>query len=88
MLAAHRAGIKKVLIPAENEKDIEEIPSTVLKSVEIELVSHMDEVLRKALAVEDPASLFRNVSVEANKDEGPGFPDKVEEVPATEILPQ
>jgi ATP-dependent Lon protease len=88
VLAAHRAGIKKVLIPAENEKDIEEIPATVLKTVEIEQVSHMDEVLRKALAIEDPASLFRNVSVEANKDESPGFPDKVEEVPATEILPQ
>jgi ATP-dependent Lon protease len=89
VLAAHRAGIKKVLIPAENEKDIEEIPSTVLKTVEIDLVSHMDEVLRKALAIEDPASLFRNASVEAqSKDEGPGFPDKVDEVPASEILPQ
>jgi ATP-dependent Lon protease len=88
VLAAHRAGIKRVLIPAENEKDIEEIPATVLKTVEIEQVSHMDEVLRKALAIEDPASLFRNVRVEANKDESPGFPDKVEEVPATEILPQ
>ena len=89
VLAAHRAGIKKVLIPAENEKDIEEIPSTVLKTVEIELVSHMDQVLRKALAIEDPASLFRNARVEAqSKDEGPGFPDKVDEVPASEILPQ
>jgi ATP-dependent Lon protease len=89
VLAAHRAGIKKVLIPAENEKDIEEIPSTVLKTVEIELVSHMDQVLRKALAIEDPDGLFRNASVDAPpKDEGPGFPDKVEEVPASEILPQ
>ena len=89
VLAAHRAGIKKVLIPAENEKDIEEIPSTVLKTVEIELVSHMDEVLRKALAIDDPARLFRNVAVDTpTKDEGPGFPDKVEEVPASEILPQ
>jgi ATP-dependent Lon protease len=89
VLAAHRAGIKKVLIPAENEKDIEEIPSTVLKTVEIELVSHMDQVLRKALAIEDPDGLFRNARVDApSKDEGPGFPDKVEEVPASEILPQ
>jgi ATP-dependent Lon protease len=89
VLAAHRAGIKKVLIPAENEKDVEEIPSTVLKTVEIELVSHMDQVLRKALAIEDPDGLFRNPSVGApSKDEGPGFPDKVEEVPASEILPQ
>ena len=89
VLAAHRAGIKRVLIPAENEKDIEEIPATVLKTVEIELVSHMDDVLRKALAINDPASLFRNAAVENQpKDESPGFPDKVDEVPVTEILPQ
>jgi ATP-dependent Lon protease len=89
VLAAHRAGIKKVLIPAENEKDIEEIPSTVLKTVEIELVGHMDQVLKKALAIDDPASLFRNAVVDnQSKDESRGFPDKVDEVPAPEILPQ
>jgi len=90
VLAAHRAGIKRVLIPAENEKDIEEIPSTVLKTVQLELVSHMDEVLKKALAIDDPNSLFRNPSVDnQSKDEATGFPDnKVDDVPATEILPQ
>ncbi len=89
VLAAHRAGIKRVLIPAENEKDIEEIPSTVLKTVELELVSHMDDVLKKALVIDDPARLFRNPVVDTQpKDETPGFPDKVEDVPATEILPQ
>jgi ATP-dependent Lon protease len=89
VLAAHRAGIKRVLIPAENEKDIEEIPATVLKTVEIELVSHMDDVLKKALAIDNPASLFRNASVDNQpKEESPGFPDKVDEVPAPEILPQ
>src|SRR5207249_10040884 len=65
VLAAHRAGIKKVLIPGEKEKDIEEIPATVLKTVELELVSHMDQVLKKALVVNDPDNLFRNVAVEA-----------------------
>ena len=60
ILAAHRAGIKKVLIPAENEKDIEEIPATVLKTVELELVSHMDQVLKKALILDHPDDLFRN----------------------------
>jgi ATP-dependent Lon protease len=89
VLAAHRAGIKKVLIPAENEKDIEEIPATVLKTVELELVSHMDQVLKKALVVDDPDSLFRNVRAEAqSKDEAPPFAEKVDEVPASEILPQ
>jgi ATP-dependent Lon protease len=54
VLAAHRGGIKKVLIPIENEKDIREIPAVILKSVQIELVEHMDQVLRKALVLEDP----------------------------------
>ena len=88
VLAAHRAGIKKVLIPAENEKDIEEIPATVLKTVEIQLVGHMDEVLRKALDIEDPAALFHSASADTPKEETPGFPNKVEGEPATEILPQ
>jgi len=89
VLAAHRAGIKTVLIPAENEKDIEEIPASVLKTVELELVAHMDQVLKKALVIDDPDSLFRRISVEAAaKDEPPTFPDKVEDVPTTDVLPQ
>jgi ATP-dependent Lon protease len=54
VLAAHRGGIKKVLIPIENEKDVRDIPAVILKSVQIELVEHMDQVLRKALVLEDP----------------------------------
>ncbi len=54
ILAAHRAGMKTVLIPKDNEKDIKEIPPKILKSVELVLVEHMDEVLRKALVLEDP----------------------------------
>ena len=89
VLAAHRAGIKKVLIPAENEKDIEEIPATVLKTVELELVSHMDQVLKRALVLDDPESLFRREPLENQaKDEPPPFAEKVDDVPASEILPQ
>ncbi len=89
ILAAHRAGIKKVLIPAENEKDIEEIPATVLKTVELELVSHMDQVLKKALILDDPDNLFRNARVETQaKDDAPTYGEKVEDVPAPQILPQ
>jgi ATP-dependent Lon protease len=88
-LAAHRGGIKTVLIPEENEKDIEEIPSTILKSVSIILVSHMDDVLKKALILPDPESLFKNKPESAeSKDEPPGFVDKEEEGPGAEILPQ
>ncbi|GAK32932.1 MULTISPECIES: endopeptidase La [unclassified Iodidimonas] len=49
LLAALRAGIKTVLIPAENEKDLAEIPDNVKKGLKIMPVSHVDEVLRAAL---------------------------------------
>ena len=49
LLAAHRAGISHVLLPAENAKDLEEIPSSVLGKLQITLVEHMDEVLAYAL---------------------------------------
>ncbi|MFL6843413.1 MAG: endopeptidase La [Allosphingosinicella sp.] len=50
LLAALRGGIKKVLIPAENEKDLVEIPATIRDNLEIIAVSHVDEVLGHALA--------------------------------------
>jgi len=49
LLAALRAGIKTVLIPAENEKDLADIPDNVRKALEIIPVSNVDEVLAKAL---------------------------------------
>jgi ATP-dependent Lon protease len=59
VLAAHRAGIKTVLIPKDNEKDVEEIPQQVLKSVTILMVGHMDDVLRQALVLDDPDTFFK-----------------------------
>ena len=58
-LAAHRGGIKTILIPKENEKDIEEIPKKISKDLKIILVDHMDEVLKNALLLDDPESLFK-----------------------------
>jgi ATP-dependent Lon protease len=49
LLAALRGGIRTVLIPAENEKDLAEIPAAVLDSLEIVPVGHVDEVLVRAL---------------------------------------
>ena len=49
LVAAHRAGIKKVLIPIENKKDLIEVPKTVLDSIEIIPVKNVDEVLKVAL---------------------------------------
>jgi ATP-dependent Lon protease len=52
LLAAHRAGIKKVLIPFENKKDLVEIPDVIKKNVEIICVKNVDEVLKHALTKE------------------------------------
>lgn len=49
LLAAHRAGITKVLLPKECEADLEEIPQNVKEQMEFVLVEHMDEVLEHAL---------------------------------------
>ncbi len=48
-LAAHRAGIDTIILPADNKKDLEEIPANVKRKMEFILVSHMDEVLQAAL---------------------------------------
>ena len=52
LLAAHRAGIKKVLIPFENQKDLVEIPEVIKKNIEIVCVKNVDEVLSHALTKE------------------------------------
>jgi ATP-dependent Lon protease len=48
-LSAHRAGLKTIILPKENEKDLEDIPNIVKKDLEFILVSHLDEVLQHAL---------------------------------------
>ncbi len=52
-LAAHRAGIKKVLIPIDNEKDLEEIPDNIKKNMEFILVENMDQVIEHAFVHEE-----------------------------------
>ena len=49
LLAAHRAGIKKVLLPSENERDISEIPSAVRKQLEFVLIDDVSKALEEAL---------------------------------------
>ncbi len=53
ILAAHRGGITKVIIPRENEKDLIDIPKNILKEIKVVPVDHMDAVLMHALAWED-----------------------------------
>jgi ATP-dependent Lon protease len=50
LLAAHRGGISKVLIPSENEKDLAEIPKNIKGALEIVPVKWFDEVMEHALA--------------------------------------
>lgn len=56
VLAAHRAGIAVVLLPKENEKDLEDLPDVVKEAIRFHLVSHMDEVLQFALLPAQEAS--------------------------------
>lgn len=63
LLAAHRGGIKTVLIPKENVKDLEEIPDNVKENLNIHAVETIDEVL--GLALENPPEGIEFVKVEA-----------------------
>jgi ATP-dependent Lon protease len=58
-LAAHRLGIKTVVIPRENKKDLKDIPKNVRSALRIVMVDSVDEVLREALKLERPEDFFR-----------------------------
>lgn len=49
VIAAHRAGIRKVVLPKENEKNLEDVPQSVKKKIDFHFVEHMDEILAVAL---------------------------------------
>src|ERR1700719_669184 len=59
VLAAHRGGIKTILIPRDNAKDIEEIPAQIMKGITLIQIEHMDEVLKHALVLTDPDNFFK-----------------------------
>jgi len=63
IIAAHRGGIKKILIPKENEKDLKDVPKTITNQLEIVSVEHMDEVLTHALILDEGDSLFQKVDI-------------------------
>jgi ATP-dependent Lon protease len=64
VFAAHRGGVTTVLMPQENEKDVDEIPQQVLKNVTLIQVEHMDEVLKHALVLPDPDAFFKGKRAE------------------------
>jgi ATP-dependent Lon protease len=70
LLAAHRAGMRTVIIPEENEKDLVEIPKNIIRKLDIHPVSEIDEVLKLALtempkAIISPAEAEKTKSAEA-----------------------
>ena len=64
VIAAHRAQIKTVLIPKDNKKDLADIPNSVLKGLNFIPVSHLDDVLKEALAFPNKKVKFPPVSMD------------------------
>jgi ATP-dependent Lon protease len=71
LLAAVQAGVRRVLIPKDNEKDLRDIPKMVKERLEILPVEHMDEVLKLALAVRGTDDIFKGLA-RARAAEQPG----------------
>jgi len=65
VIGAHRAGIRTIILPKENRKDMEEIPKEVSKDIRFVFVSHMDEVLKVALTKAVPG--FKEIKGEKEK---------------------
>ena len=63
LLAAHRGGIKTVILPSENEKDLAEIPGKIKKNLKIIFVRHMDEVISAAIEMPEGAKAAETVPV-------------------------
>jgi ATP-dependent Lon protease len=59
VMAAHRGGIKMIICPKENEKDLKDIPKEILKDLKVLLVDHVDQVLVNALELKNPKVLFK-----------------------------
>ncbi len=59
IISAHRGGIKTIICPKENEKDLEDIPKEVRKDLKIVLVDHVDQVLVNALDIKSAKDIFK-----------------------------
>ncbi|MGB9672962.1 MAG: endopeptidase La [Anaerolineales bacterium] len=72
VLAAYRVGLKKIIIPKRNTKDLIDVPEKALSELEIIAVENMDQVLKIALSSQPPKSkatrLIRRLSAEANDE--------------------
>jgi ATP-dependent Lon protease len=66
ILAAHRAGIKKIIIPLDNKKDLAEIPGNVRRRLEFILVEHIEQVLEKALLQKEKDESKENTTIKVS----------------------
>ena len=91
VLAAKRAGIKRVLLPEKNKKDIEEIDKSVLKGLKISYVKRMSEVLDVVLLLKADANVEKLFKVPENEKNGQtsvnGNGSMVKETPVVKGLP-
>jgi ATP-dependent Lon protease len=60
VLAAHRAGLKTIILPKKNDKDLVDVPKPVRQELKFVLAEHMDEVLAEALLAAEPAGAARS----------------------------
>ena len=65
LLAAKRGHITRILLPAENKRDLEEVPPRIRNSLDITFVEHVDEVLSNALLLPEGEQLFKDVPLES-----------------------
>ncbi|PIE63852.1 MAG: endopeptidase La [Desulfobacterales bacterium] len=65
LLAAKRGKITRVLIPKENERNLEDVPEQIRESLQIDLVDDVDDVLERALLLRDGVPIFKDVSMDA-----------------------
>ena len=59
VIAAHRAGIRKVLLPARNRKDLEDVPESVREEIKFVFCERVDDAMRAALGITTPVAELR-----------------------------
>ncbi len=61
LVAAYRGGVEMMIIPDPNQKDLQEVPARVKRGLEIVPIEHMDEVLARALLLDDPEAFLERL---------------------------
>ena len=68
LLAAKQAGIRRVIIPQKNEKDLKKVPKEILSGMEVFPCSEAEEVFKLALNLSKPEEFMRSVGLKVLKD--------------------